>query len=182
MADATYPTGFYVKQGASTAVIASSGQMAVESGGKIGVESGGVVDIESGGALYLGGSAFRSSDDEFIFPNESHTSSGTLSKDFMSFISSDGQSTTATYSLPVCSSGTVKYVVVGNGSGTTGCVVLRTAATSCSFDGTNNIATFTTNGNVTLALWTQSTNRWVVLSALSSDLTSSEPITFSAGA
>jgi len=151
--------------------------------GNIEIDSGGSVTLTTGSAFVINASTFINSVGQIIYPNESVASSAVLSSEnVVSYISSDGQSTTATYLLPVGSSGQMKYVVAGSGDGTTGCVVLRTAATSCSFDGTNNIATFTTAGNVTLVLWCESTNRWVVLSALSSALTSSEPITFSANA
>lgn len=173
--------GFYVQQGASTAVIGSSGEMEVKSGGKISVESGGVVNIESGGAFQIAGTAFVSSDGSIRQPYEVLTSSDTLSSSVpITYISSGGQSTTATYVLPVLSSGMTKQIIIGNGGGTTGAVVLRTAATSASFDGTNNIATFTTNGNTTIDLWALSTNRLIVNYYNSSS--GFGGITFSAGA
>jgi len=53
MADATYQTKVYLKQGGEEQVIASGGTQAVESGGKVEIESGGELEGQSGGIMDL---------------------------------------------------------------------------------------------------------------------------------
>jgi len=53
MADATYQTKVYLKQGGEEHVIASGGTQTVESGGKVEIESGGEIEGQSGGKMDL---------------------------------------------------------------------------------------------------------------------------------
>jgi hypothetical protein len=55
MADSSYTTKVYNKQGGDEQVIASGGQQTVESGGEIEVESGGTFQVEAGGKVEVDG-------------------------------------------------------------------------------------------------------------------------------
>ena len=61
MADATYQTGVYLKQGGDELVAASGGEITVEDGGTITIESGGKLDLQSGAEFQFYNTDFAAS-------------------------------------------------------------------------------------------------------------------------
>ena len=149
MADASYTTGFYVKQGGNDAVVAS----------------GGTLDIESGGALEIGGVPITASAAEI---NNAVDVSARVQE-----LTASGAVTAGVQSLELNHASNVVAATIANAANHPGLFVVKdtsatgTAAhtltlTAGTFNGTNNVATLNARDEC-LVVYFDSTGRGTVV-------------------
>lgn len=154
MADASYTTGFYVKQGGNEAVVAS----------------GGSLDVESGGALKIGGVAITATAAEI---NNAVDVSARVQE-----LTASGAVTAGVQSLELNHASVAIAATIANAANHPGLFIIKdtsatgTAAhtvtlTAGTFNGTNNVATLNARDEF-LAVYFDSTGRGQVIANVGS--------------
>ena len=186
MADESYTSLVYMKQGSTELVVASSGLATIEDGGALDVESGGQINVESGGHIDIESGGYIDVDSSggyvthYVSGATSSASGSTtlsiLSNSGVSFITSSGDTRMLYLQAPAAGVEKKIYFTAGS-TGTIIYIDAQGVSTGTVFESTNRYVVWEGTTGGAAAGWLQlvghSTSKWLVVSK-STDMTQAD--------
>lgn len=165
MADATYPTGFYVKQGGLEAVVATDGSLDVESGGEWKIAGTAVTSTAAELNILDGVTATAAEINNACDVSarvEEHTASGAITAGFSGVELNHASVAIAATIADAVNHAGLFWVYNTSSGGTEAHTLTLTAGT---FDGTNNVATLNAPDEALLVYFNSAGKGLVVLNS-----------------